>query len=653
MLSSHIAQKASAHFVALQQGKASGREVDPMQCIEQRLSDIVRPEGNLVHLTSTVDNYYFAETLGLGGFCEVKLATHKYSNRKVAVKVMDKVKLEQHDDKEGVIEAMKRENEVLKDVSDHPHIVNLYEVIESELITYVIMDCARGGELFDYIVAHGHVEEHVACRFFHEIVGAVEYCHKKGWVHRDLKPENLLLTKDLSVILIDFGLAEKYDPKNVNGKARLDGLEHGGSPSYLAPEIIVDSDDANIGPKVDVWALGIVLYALVCGSLPFTGKIKRDGSEDLNDLFDKIVDARLRFPKFLSKEVKSLINYICQPHPDDRIDLRKVKKHKWYHSFYVGHDEKVEIRSDFEIVDYSTKEKIDQVSAAQPVGGKKENSSGSTTKEVDNASSDMQPQKPTSKESEQAKHSPRKRKMVENTKKAKEGVTRKAGPRASQIKNYTKPAEPGNFHEARPGAHHHAKAHARGKASKNKKRTPSISHAHVDDPVKALAMMKEVLKELPITTTQMGALQLQCQTHNKQIEFHMKVVRAHHADGDHFNLKLHHISGYEAETHQSTKNILPPMASLNEGEEEESVASTEVSQSTLVLDASEGGKGKSRSRGRSFNTPHVNHAVRVSTTMSNPNDPAKMKQSQSTPRAIRKSMNAGSAPTEKDKSEAS
>ena len=230
---------------------------------------------------------------------------------------MNKIELRKEGGQE-VIDSIHNELKVLSELCDHPHVATLYEIIETKKFLYIIMDYASGGELFDYIVAHGHVEEHVACRFFHEMISALDFCHKKGIVHRDIKPENLLFDANMSVILIDYGLAERYDPKGITGAKRLEGLEHGGSPSYLAPEIIVDHEEINIGPPVDVWAMGVVLYALVCGALPFSGSTAADGSEDLQSLFDAIVTGEFAVAPFISEEVKDLIHGMLRTHPDER-----------------------------------------------------------------------------------------------------------------------------------------------------------------------------------------------------------------------------------------------------------------------------------------------------------------------------------------------
>lgn len=128
----------------------------------------------------------------------------------------------------------------------------------------MIMEYVSGGELFDYIVKHGKLQEHEARRFFQQIISGVDYCHRHMIVHRDLKPENLLLDHNMHVKIADFGLSNMM----------LDGeflRTSCGSPNYAAPEVI--SGKLYAGPEVDIWSCGVILYALLCGTLPFDGEL--------------------------------------------------------------------------------------------------------------------------------------------------------------------------------------------------------------------------------------------------------------------------------------------------------------------------------------------------------------------------------------------
>jgi len=161
------------------------------------------------------------------------------------------------------------------------------------------MEFVSEGELFDYIVQHQRVEEREACKFFQQIIGGVEYISRLNIVHRDLKPENLLLDYDRGVKLVDFGLSNTYKTSELLKTAC-------GSPCYAAPEMIAGKKYH--GTDVDIWSCGVILFALVCGYLPF---------EDPNtsNLYKKILNADYQCPKFISDGVKDLIAKILTTDP--------------------------------------------------------------------------------------------------------------------------------------------------------------------------------------------------------------------------------------------------------------------------------------------------------------------------------------------------
>ncbi|XP_071658177.1 maternal embryonic leucine zipper kinase isoform X5 [Patagioenas fasciata] len=199
--------------------------------------------------------YELRETIGTGGFAKVKLARHLLTGEKVAVKIMDKLAL--GDD----LPRVKIEIDAMKNLS-HQHICRLYHVIETSKKIFMVLEYCPGGELFDYIISKDRLSEEEARVFFRQIVSAIAYVHSQGYAHRDLKPENLLIDEDHNLKLIDFGLCAK--PKG--------GLDYHlntccGSPAYAAPELI--QGKAYIGSEADIWSMGVLLYALLCGFLPF------------------------------------------------------------------------------------------------------------------------------------------------------------------------------------------------------------------------------------------------------------------------------------------------------------------------------------------------------------------------------------------------
>ena len=202
-----------------------------------------------------VGNYVLGRDLGKGTFGEVMVGTHSLTGEKVAIKVLEKDKIvDVHD-----VERVAREIHILKIVR-HPTIVQLYEIIETDKELYLIMEYARGGELFEYIVNRKRVREKDAAKFLHQILSGVEYLHNLGICHRDLKPENLLMDDFNNIKIVDFGLSNTFK----DGVALTTAC---GSPCYAAPEMV--AGQKYNGVKADMWSVGVIIYAMVCGFLPF------------------------------------------------------------------------------------------------------------------------------------------------------------------------------------------------------------------------------------------------------------------------------------------------------------------------------------------------------------------------------------------------
>ncbi|XP_071506257.1 maternal embryonic leucine zipper kinase-like [Diadema antillarum] len=252
--------------------------------------------------------YHLKETIGSGGFAKVKLATHLLTGEKVAVKIMDKHQL--GDD----LPRVKTEIKAMKELV-HQHICTLYEVIETKNKIFMVIEYCPGGELFDYIVAKDRLKEDEARGFFRQIIAAVAFIHHEGYAHRDLKPENLLLDEDQSLKLIDFGLAAK--PKG----GMKDHLETCcGSPAYAAPELV--SGKEYLGSEADIWSMGVLLYALLCGFLPFD-------DDNVSLLYRKILSGNYEEPPWLSSETKDLLRLMLQVNPQKRIKMKELIDHPW------------------------------------------------------------------------------------------------------------------------------------------------------------------------------------------------------------------------------------------------------------------------------------------------------------------------------------
>nr|XP_033792767.1 serine/threonine-protein kinase MARK1 isoform X6 [Geotrypetes seraphini]XP_033792768.1 serine/threonine-protein kinase MARK1 isoform X6 [Geotrypetes seraphini]XP_033792769.1 serine/threonine-protein kinase MARK1 isoform X6 [Geotrypetes seraphini]XP_033792773.1 serine/threonine-protein kinase MARK1 isoform X6 [Geotrypetes seraphini] len=205
-------------------------------------------------------------------------------------------------------------------ILNHPNIVKLFEVIETEKTLYLIMEYASGGEVFDYLVAHGRMKEKEARAKFRQIVSAVQYCHQKCIVHRDLKAENLLLDGDMNIKIADFGFSNEF---TVGSK--LDTFC--GSPPYAAPELF--QGKKYDGPEVDVWSLGVILYTLVSGSLPFDG-------QNLKELRERVLRGKYRIPFYMSTDCENLLKKLLVLNPIKRGSLEQIMKDRWMN---VGHEE--------------------------------------------------------------------------------------------------------------------------------------------------------------------------------------------------------------------------------------------------------------------------------------------------------------------------
>jgi 5'-AMP-activated protein kinase catalytic alpha subunit len=189
-----------------------------------------------------------------------------------------------------------------------------YEVIDTPTDIFVVMEYVSGGELFDCIVSKGRLSEDEARRLFQQIISGVEYCHAHRVVHRDLKPENLLLSEDNSIKIADFGLSNLMrDGEFLRTSC--------GSPNYAAPEVI--SGSVYAGPEVDVWSCGVILYALLCGNLPFD-------DEHIPNLFKKIKNGIYTLPGFLSEGSRDLIPRLLVVDPMRRYTIEDIRRHPWF-----------------------------------------------------------------------------------------------------------------------------------------------------------------------------------------------------------------------------------------------------------------------------------------------------------------------------------
>uniref|UniRef100_A0A673LBT9 non-specific serine/threonine protein kinase n=1 Tax=Sinocyclocheilus rhinocerous TaxID=307959 RepID=A0A673LBT9_9TELE len=269
-----------------------------------------------------IGNYRLLKTIGKGNFAKVKLARHILTGSEVAIKIIDKTQLNPTS---------------LQKVrfTFNTKMFKLFEVIETEKTLFLVMEYASGGEVFDYLVAHGRMKEKEARAKFRQIVSAVQYCHQKRIVHRDLKAENLLLDADMNIKIADFGFSNEFKVGN-----KLDTFC--GSPPYAAPELF--QGKKYDGPEVDVWSLGVILYTLVSGSLPFDG-------QNLKELRERVLRGKYRIPFYMSTDCENLLKRFLVLNPTKRGTLEQIMKERWINAGFEDDELKPFLEPEADISD--------------------------------------------------------------------------------------------------------------------------------------------------------------------------------------------------------------------------------------------------------------------------------------------------------------
>lgn len=252
--------------------------------------------------------YRIEKTIGKGSYGKVKLAYDQQEERYVALKFIARSSIK----KSAHWTRIKREMNLLR-VLDHPNVIRLYEVHETAQDFVLAMEYVRGQDLFDHIVGKGKLEEGEARTIFTQLLSGLEYLHGKRVVHRDLKPENVMVDAGLNVKLIDFGFATLFDPKS-------ELATNCGSPLYAAPEIV--KGVKYVGPEVDAWSVGVVLYGMITGCLPFE-------DDNLKGLYGKICAGEYTIPEHVSQEASALIRGLICVDPRKRLTMKQALRHKW------------------------------------------------------------------------------------------------------------------------------------------------------------------------------------------------------------------------------------------------------------------------------------------------------------------------------------
>lgn len=291
------------------------KKAPPRPFVSQPSLQRIVDNGSREEVAQQIDDVYtFAKELGKGAFSVVKLGIHKVTKDQVAIKIIEKKNVEQD------LHRLATEMQVLKSVN-HPNIIQLKEIFETDTMLYIVTEVVTGGELFDRIVEKGSYSERDAALLIKKLVLSLEYLHGKNIVHRDLKPENLLLKSpddDTEIKLADFGLSKVLGTEVMMQTAC-------GTPGYVAPEILQTSD-TGYGKEVDMWSVGVIAYILLCGFPPFY-------NENVAQLFESIINADFDYPSdywdHISDDAIDFIDNLLIADPSKRMTAGDALEHSW------------------------------------------------------------------------------------------------------------------------------------------------------------------------------------------------------------------------------------------------------------------------------------------------------------------------------------
>jgi len=269
-----------------------------------------------------INDYVIVKKLGKGTYGKVLLSYHQYTNQLYAIKVFNKIRLKKQSSgfgKPSAFDGVLREIAIMKKLN-HQNVVKLFEVINdpTEECLYIVMEYIEGGAIMSSSdFSNCPMSENLARKYFRDIVSGLEYLHEQKVIHRDIKPENLLVNRDGVVKIADFGVSHIFENDDILRCSA-------GSPAFLAPELCTDEQIPISGKAVDIWALGVSLYCLVFAKLPF-----ETSSKSLTDIYHKIKNDPLTFPRDVSIELKFLFQRLLDKNPFTRISISEIKNNEW------------------------------------------------------------------------------------------------------------------------------------------------------------------------------------------------------------------------------------------------------------------------------------------------------------------------------------
>jgi serine/threonine protein kinase len=276
---------------------------DPPDIVE-----IVLPGNRVLHVPRRFGRYEYLKTLGCGGSSAVVLVRNVVSLTLFACKIVSR----QHLITENIFERFEQEVRLLPALN-HPNIVRFEKILFHPEFIFLVMEYCSQGDLFSQIVSNGLFPESRAADIMRQIAEGVRYIHDKDIAHRDLKPENILLDGEFTAKIADFGLCHV-------ASSRVLLRTPCGSPFYAPPEII--NNQSYDGKSADIWSLGVLLFTMVTGALPWT-------SDNQAELFRQIKEAEVEIPPILSPLLQDLLRSMLQRDPSQRIGIREVLESQW------------------------------------------------------------------------------------------------------------------------------------------------------------------------------------------------------------------------------------------------------------------------------------------------------------------------------------
>ena len=264
---------------------------------------------NKKYPTTKMKFYKYGRLLGKGAFGKVNLCLHVLTGRLVAIKSINKEKISNERRKQKI----KLETKIMKRLSKSNNIVKIFETYETKKHFCIVMEYICAGDLLSYIKKRNKLQEPVAKFIFKQIILALKFIHENNIVHRDIKLDNILIDLDNNIKICDFGVSKIVNKGDIM-------LEQCGTPAYIAPEILLNKGYEGFG--VDIWSAGVVLYAMLSGTVPFKGN-------DIKELHNSIITGNYQQIKDISKEASHLLNNILEVDPSKRITTENILNHPW------------------------------------------------------------------------------------------------------------------------------------------------------------------------------------------------------------------------------------------------------------------------------------------------------------------------------------